>query len=114
MVEARYKWEQLPAADSEVVAELTKEKEISPFLAQLLAQRGLTTIGEVQKFLKPSLENLADPFLLHDMEKAVDRIETAIANGEKITIYGDYDADGITSTALMYEALLAVGADVNY
>lgn len=114
MVEAKYKWKRLPAANSEAVAELTKTKEISPFLAQLLVQRGLTTPKEAQNFLRPSLENLADPYLLHDMEKAVNRIEEAIANGEKITIYGDYDADGITSTALMYEALLAVGADVNY
>lgn len=113
MVDSKFKWENT-AASSQDVATLVKELGISKILATLLVQRGITDGKQAQKFFKPDLEEIHDPHLLHDMDKAVERIEQAVERQEQITIYGDYDADGITSTALMYEALLAVGAKVNY
>ena len=70
--------------------------------------------GHTAKFLEPTRETVHSPWQLHDMQKAVNRIKQAIDNQEKITIYGDYDADGITSTTVMYEVLRTLGADVHY
>lgn len=83
-------------------------------VAHLLRTRGLTTAEAAEHFLAPQLTDLHDPFALHDMTKACDRIKQAITAGEKITIYGDYDADGITSTAIMQETLDNLGADVHF
>lgn len=82
------------------------------FLAQLLSQRGITTKAEAEKFLHPNLSDLGDPFLLDGMDKAVERIRRAVTNQEKITIYGDYDVDGVTSSTLLKKALHAMGAEV--
>ncbi|EEW53462.1 single-stranded-DNA-specific exonuclease RecJ [Limosilactobacillus antri] len=115
MIEAHYNWQDQSAkVDQQVVQALQKELSISETLATLLAERGITDAQAAEDFLKPSLAAIHDPRLLHDMDKAVERIQTAVANGEKITVYGDYDADGITSTAVMYEALNGIGADVDY
>ena len=81
-------------------------------LAQLLVQRGYTSSEQIQHVLKPDLAQLYDPFLFQDMQRAVERIQQAIMANEKITVYGDYDADGVTSTSLMQEALASLGADV--
>lgn len=75
---------------------------LSPFLLQLLLNRGLTEEKSIQAFLYGDIKDLEDPFLLQDMAKAVERIDQAVKNGEKILIYGDYDVDGITATALLY------------
>ena len=74
-------------------------------LAQVLVNRGMRDIASIKNFLCPSLERLHDPFLLPDMDKAVDRVKTAIRNNETVFIHGDYDADGITSTSLLVSAL---------
>jgi len=71
-------------------------------LATLLVQRGVTTFDEAKTFFRPTLESLHDPFLMKDMDKAVDRIEKAIANKEKVLVYGDYDVDGTTAVAVVY------------
>lgn len=83
-------------------------------ISELLLRKGMTNIDKIKKFLKPSLEQVHDPFLFPDMEKAVDRIIAAVNAGEKITIYGDYDVDGTTSTALLYLGLKKLNADINY
>ena len=70
-------------------------------VAALLLQRGIETYEDAKTFFRPSLEDLHDPFLMKDMDKAVERIEAAIANNENILVYGDYDVDGTTSVALM-------------
>ena len=115
MIEARYNWQDQSAkVDQQVVQTLQDELAISKTMAVLLAERGIADAQAARDFLKPSLSAVHDPRLLHDMDQAVERIETAVANGEKITVYGDYDADGITSTAVMYEALTGIGADVDY
>ena len=114
MIDAKFKWELADNASSVTVDNLEKELGISRILATLLAQQGIDSTEQAKKFFEPSMEEIHDPTLLHDMDKAVERIEQAVEKQEQITIYGDYDADGITSTSLMYETLLSIGANVNY
>jgi single-stranded-DNA-specific exonuclease len=85
--------------------ELASELGISPMLAQLLMQRGVNTFEEAKKFFRPQLQDLHDPFLMRDMQKAVDRLSLAMGRKEKILIYGDYDVDGTTAVALVYKFL---------
>ena len=82
---------------------------ISPVLANLLVQRGIDTVEKADKFFKPSLADLHDPFLMKDMDKAVERVEQAVRNNEKIMVYGDYDVDGCTAVALVYKFLRQIG-----
>ncbi|NMV53132.1 single-stranded-DNA-specific exonuclease RecJ [Lactobacillus reuteri] len=114
MIDAKFKWELADNASSLTVDNLEKELGISRILATLLAQQGIDSTEQAKKFFEPSMEEIHDPTLLHDMDKAVERIKQAVEKQEQITIYGDYDADGITSTSLMYETLLSIGANVNY
>lgn len=87
---------------------------ISNTVKYILARRGIQTTEEAKKFLYPTRNQLHDPFLFPDMNKAVNRIKKAIDNQEKILIYGDYDADGVTSTAVLMRTLTYLGANVNY
>lgn len=114
MLDARYDWKSSRKENDELVNQFVQELDISPVVAQLLVNRDFETVEETQKFLNPDLNQVHDPNLMHDMQKAVDRITSAIEAGDKITVYGDYDADGITSTAVMYETLMMVGAEVDY
>ena len=82
---------------------LASEVGVSPFAAQLLINRGIKTAAEARSYLHPSLDGLHSPFKLAGMDKAVERIRKAISRGEKICIYGDYDADGTTATALLLD-----------
>ena len=100
-------------ADSRLAGELAAELDISPLLASLLIRRGAADSGAATDFLYPSLKNLPDPFSMHDMNKAVDRLIRAMDEGEAITVYGDYDADGLTATALLHEFLNSLGATVS-
>ncbi|MBP2098143.1 single-stranded-DNA-specific exonuclease RecJ [Enterococcus rivorum] len=93
---------------------ILNEQKISPLLGQLLWNRGIKNAEQLEVFLRPTVENIYDPFLIYDMTKAVERIQTAVANGEQILIYGDYDADGITSTTVMKEAIELIGGEVDY
>lgn len=83
-------------------SKLASELNINKVLATLLVQRGITTFEQARMFFRPSLDDLHDPFLMKDMDKAIERIERAINKGEKILIYGDYDVDGTTSVSLVY------------
>ncbi len=89
---------------------LTRELRVHPLTARLLCNRGLTDPAEASAFLHPDLSQLHDPFGLPDMDKAAHRIKEALAQGETIFIYGDYDVDGVTSTAVYVRALNALGA----
>jgi single-stranded-DNA-specific exonuclease len=91
---------------------LKKELDISTVTARLLVNRGITRIDEAKSFLYPSLDQLHDPFLLSDMDKAVQRLEKAIVDKEAIVIYGDYDVDGITAASILYLFLINKGANV--
>lgn len=98
-------WIVKPQGDPEIISRLSKELNINEILASLLAQRGVTTFDEARLFFRPQLDQLHDPFLMKDMDKAVERIELAIANQERILVYGDYDVDGTTAVALVYTYL---------
>ena len=106
-------WEDV-ATDAAQAAVLADALAVPPVIARLLAQRGLTDPDAAKRFLQPSLADLHDPWLLTDMRPAIDRIQAAIAAGERIVVHGDYDADGITSTAMLRRALEVVGADVGH
>jgi single-stranded-DNA-specific exonuclease len=95
------KWDISHKPEEEAIQRLSKELTINQDLAAILIQRGIKTYDESKGFFRPDLEQLHDPFLMKDMDKAVNRLTDAIANGEKILIYGDYDVDGTTSVSLM-------------
>ena len=107
----KYRWNLAPSQPL-LTGQLIRELPLSPLLAQCLVNRGVVTKEEVSDFLKPKLKLLADPFLIPNMEVAVERLWKARSNNERLLIYGDYDADGITSTALLVEALTKLGWDV--
>ena len=87
--------------------------KISPLLAQCLVNRGISEPSAIETFLRPRLKQLADPFLLPDMDKAVARLLRARELGESLVIFGDYDVDGVTSTTLLQEVLRAFGLQAN-
>ncbi|MEG2893870.1 MAG: DHH family phosphoesterase, partial [Clostridium sp.] len=84
------------------------------FLNRLLLSREIDNSEEANLFLNPSLEDLYDPFMLQDMNRAIERIDEVIKKGQKIAIYGDYDVDGITSTSILFRAFKKLGIDVSY
>jgi single-stranded-DNA-specific exonuclease len=106
-------WDDVPS-DAGGVSQLASALGVPVVVARLLHQRGLTDPDAAQRFLDPRLSHLHDPFLLTDMRPAVARIRAAIGARERIIIHGDYDADGITSTAMLYRALEMLGADVGH
>ncbi len=102
---AEKKWVVRPAGDAGRVAELSAMLDIDPKLANLLVQRGIDTTEKARQFFDPKLDELHDPYLMKDMLFAVQRIERAISEGERVMVYGDYDVDGITAVALVYNFL---------
>jgi len=96
------RWVLKESSDREMVKNLALELNIDRNLAELLIQRGITTFEEARSFFRPSLSKLHDPFLMKDMSAAIDRIEIALEENQKILIYGDYDVDGTTAVALVY------------
>ena len=99
------KWILNKQADAQQVAEIMKVLNVDENLATLLVQRGITNYEESKVFFRPSLSQLHDPFLMTDMDKAVERVLRAINNGEKVLVYGDYDVDGTTAVAVVYTYL---------
>ena len=108
------KWVLKPAADPETVSTLASELGIDRVLAELLAQRGINTFEQARAFFRPDLADLHDPFLMKDMDKAVQRLTEAVDKGEKILVYGDYDVDGTTAVALVYSFLLKYTKNLAY
>jgi single-stranded-DNA-specific exonuclease len=107
----RWTYTPLPAAKVEA---LVRSAGVSPVLAELLLRLDLPEAGAVEKFLRPALAGLADPFLLKNLDAAVARLRTALANGEDIVVLGDYDVDGVTSTALLVSILRRFGANPRF
>ena len=107
----KYNWI-YPSYDENFIKEL-ESYSISKNIAKILNARSITDMTVVKKYFSDEYEEGYDPFLMHDMQKAVDRINEAIENEEKILVYGDYDADGITSTVLLVETLISMGANVS-
>ena len=102
------KWNYLPLTSEEqdLEIELAKKYAGSPAIAELLVQRGITSVDDAEHFFNPSLSDLHDPFLMKDMDKAVDRLNMAMGAKEKILVYGDYDVDGTTAVSLVYKYLM--------
>jgi single-stranded-DNA-specific exonuclease len=100
--------------DPERVAALARECAVSPLIAALLLNRGIDIAECARRFLSPVLADLHDPFLMHDMEKAADRLRDAVLGSEVICVYGDYDADGVTSVAVLTGFLREIGSDCFY
>jgi single-stranded-DNA-specific exonuclease len=107
------KW-QFKSSDFDSSLRLASEVGVSPFAAQLLINRGIKTAAEARSYLYPSLDGLHSPFKLADMDKAVERIHKAISRGEKICVYGDYDTDGTTATALLLNTFRQMDVLVDY
>jgi len=98
----------------EKILEISKQCGISPLLAKVFLSRGIEDVDYIKKFLSTSMKDMYDPFLLKDMEKAVERIARAIESKERIIVFGDYDVDGITSTSILFDFLGKVGANAGY
>ena len=101
------RWTIKPIPDKEKVDLLSEALQIEPSIASLLVQREIESFEDAKTFFRPDINDLHDPFLMKDMDKAVTRIEKAIANQENILVYGDYDVDGTTSVALLSSYLLS-------
>lgn len=99
--------------DKDLAAQVAENHSLDPFTALILVSRGITEYEDIEEFFDTDF-SFCDPYLITDMDKAVERIEKAIENFEKICVFGDYDCDGVTSTALMYSYLTSRGADVIY
>lgn len=111
MIKAKYDWQLLPAVVDKAFLKKAKKEGLDDLAARLLYTRGIQDTASLTTFLEPALEELHDPYLMHDMEKAVARIRQAIENAEPILIYGDYDADGMTSASIVKETLDELGAE---
>jgi len=111
LITPTYEWQFAPQVEDADFTKIAKKAGLGPEVARLLFERGIQDEESLKKFLEPSLEELHDPYLLHDMDKAVERIRQAIEEGENILIYGDYDADGMTSASIVKESLEQLGAE---
>jgi len=107
-------WKLKKPADINDLKHLSASLNVDMTIADLLVQRGIKTYAEARSFFRPKLSDLHDPFLMKDMDKAVQRIKSAIANDEKVLSYGDYDVDGTTSVALMYSFLRSRLSNIDY
>lgn len=108
------RWVYKPTSNEEDIKQLSEDLNIDRLLANLLIQRGIKTYDQAKKFFRPSLDELYDPFRMKDMNRAVERIEKALQNHQKILIYGDYDVDGTTSVALVYSFLRKHYSNIDY
>lgn len=109
-----YVWKQKPKASQSAIEKLGKEINVNPILANMLINRGVETFDQAKDYFRPNLSQLHSPFLMQDMDKAVDRIHQAIQSEEKILVYGDYDVDGTTAVALMYSFLKGIYTEVDF
>ena len=112
----QFKWNYTPPADSQANAakDLGEKLGISPILASLLIRRGITTESAAKRFFRPQLADLINPFLMKDMDAAVDRLNDAMGHKERILVYGDYDVDGCTAVALVYKFLRQFYSNIDY
>lgn len=107
------RWTLKPTPDFEKINTLADTLQVDKHIATLLIQRGVETYENAKKFFRPSLQDLHDPYLMKDMDKAVERIEKALQHRENILVYGDYDVDGTSAVALMSSFLLSVYTNVS-
>ena len=107
-------WKLREGADAENVRQLSSELGVDPVLAELLVQRGVCTFEQARSFFRPDLKDLHDPFLMTDMDKAVERVRKAVLEGERILVYGDYDVDGTTAVSLVYSFLRRLTRHIDF
>ena len=107
-------WKMREGVDVENVRQLSSELGVDPVLAELLVQRGVCTFEQARSFFRPNLDDLHDPFLMKDMDKAVERVRKAVVLGEKILVYGDYDVDGTTAVSLVYSFLRRLTRQIDF
>ena len=110
------KWNYCPLTSTEQEAEsrLAQRYAGTPPVSELLAERGISTVQEAERFFHPSLKDLHDPFLMPGMDRAVNRLNRAMGGKEKIMVYGDYDVDGTTAVALVYKYLRNYYSNIEY
>lgn len=108
------KWVPAPETDSELVYRLASETSLPVHIIKILVNRNVDNAADIQRFLNPKLSDLKDPFELSGMDKGIERVTQALFDNEKIVIYGDYDVDGITATALLYMIFNKLGANVDF
>ena len=110
------KWNYQPPThkQKEDAKRLSEELDISPILCSLLLKRGINNVTEAKQFFRPKLSNLHDPFLMNDMDIAVERLNKALGRKERILVYGDYDVDGTTAVALVYKFLQQFSLNIDY
>ena len=110
------KWNYQPPSQeqTEAAKALSKETGISPILCNLLLERGITSAAEAKRFFRPQLNELHDPFMMKDMDIAVNRLNEAMGRKERIMVYGDYDVDGTTAVALVYKFLQQFYSNIDY
>jgi single-stranded-DNA-specific exonuclease len=113
MLKPKARWK-IKEQTSSLIDQLVSELNVAPLVATLLVNRGIDTVAAAKRFLYKEEMAYHDPFLLDDMERVVTRIQAAVKKNERILIFGDYDADGVSSTALMYKALQSIGASVDF
>ena len=111
-----YKWNYQPPTQEqrEAARALAKDIGISPILCRLLQERGINTAAEAKRFFRPQLSELPDPFLMKDMDRAVERLNQAMGRKERILVYGDYDVDGTTAVTLVYKFLQQFYSNIDY
>ena len=108
------RWIIEPQPNLEDIQRLHVEINVPEALAVVLLQRGISNFDQAKSYFRPSLDDLIDPFLMKDMDFAVDRIQNAINNNENILIYGDYDVDGTTAVTLVYQFLQKYYPNITY
>ncbi len=108
------RWTLKQSGDDQLVTALANELTITPTLANILIQRGINTFEKARTFFRPTLEQLHDPYLMKDMDRAISRIEQAMGDGERILIYGDYDVDGTTAVSLVFSYFSNIYDNLDY
>jgi len=109
-----YKWVQPFETDEKKVETISKQLNINPIIAHILLSREINSKSKIEKYFQSDLKDLHDPFLIPDMDIAVERIIKALKKGEHIVIYGDYDVDGVTSVSILYDSLFHLGGKVSF
>ena len=108
------RWKAKPLPNSEIVAKLSAEINVSEAIATILVQRGIDTFEKAKAYFRPQMSDLHDPFLLKDMDLAYVRIKNAVYHGEKMMVYGDYDVDGTTAVSIVYSYFVTLNPHIEY
>ena len=109
-----YRWRAKPLPNQEQVLQLSESIRVNPYISTILVQRGIDTYEKAEKFFRPKLEDLHNPFEMKDMDVAIKRIQTAVTNQEGILVYGDYDVDGTTAVSIVYSYFKSFNQNIEY